>query len=677
MLLELARIGTAINLIKPFLINLTTTDMSLIRFKRASWVAVMAMLALPGAMITSCSKENPTENVVPKGDKLTISVLGINDGNQDSGSKAKASTAKSSSTQADYDFYQFADADMAVSLGNTLPAKKAKHTISSRTHGGVANSGMKAAEEMESGMKYVVYIYDGTTLAGAAELEAGTPGTIDGLDMTAEYTWVAVSYNSDATAPGLAPNGGAIELPENTDVLFASGTVDLAENPSIDILFDHAFARIGVELNTIGVFGDVTGTPSVTVAGSSVATGTIDLLTGDITAGEATALELDWGDFDRVDAEHDDAWIAYFYTAATDVQNLEVSVRNLGVVHVDGGLERTYFTDAQVTPFRATISPELGKSHYVQMNLLESPLTTNYGGNEVKWARSNLFYRGDNGGDRNYAFYSSNELTSRGDGYFGFGAIVPGGFATTSNQGDPCALVYPAGVWRQPTKSDFSGLVRGDIELDELTGVLGPLGEVVDATGVTGLLNLITNLLGNTVAVLVNRAAPNSSLGSDPYEYGEYEISAGAPANGGSNAFGDANSASNNLRFYYNGEVSSLTVLQAVGEGGGLLNVGLNELSADLVGVNLLNTNIPLLDSYGRSTALWTSEQGTDILGLAGAGTWGYYGNAGRGMTLIPLSLGTRFHMANNTGELLNGVSALGIDVLSTTMKNVRCVRVN
>lgn len=658
--------------------------MKLIRFKRANWIVAMAMLALPGALLTSCSKEtNPTEEVAPKGDKLVISVLGINNDDADvsvkGGSKssnmAKAGIAGSTAAPT---VYEFSDVDMAVSVGNKLPVKQTNVAVRKMGNGFAANAGLKAAqEEMESGIKYVVYIYDGNTLAGSAELQAGTAGTIDGLDVTKTYTWVALSYNDDATAPAVNPSDATIGLPEDTDVLYASGTVDLADDPTIGITFDHVFSRIGIELNTIGVFGEITGTPLVSVSGLNLATGTIDLISGDVTADTDTYTpNLTYDDFENVDPAFDDAKIAYVYTAATTAQNFAVKVQNLEIAHADGGLSRTYF--AEEATFNSNITPEMGKSHHMQLNVVESALTTNYNSRTVSWGRSNLYYRGDNGGARDYAFYANNEQTSRGDGYFGFGATIPGQFATASTQGDPCALVYPAGLWKQPAKADFSGLVRDDIELNELTGVLGPIGEVVDASGVTGILNLLTNLLGNTVAMLVNTAAPHSSLSSSPYIYGQYDISGGAPESG-SNAFGNANSSSNNLRFYYNGQISSLNVLQGIGEGDGLLNVGLSELSADLVGVNLINTNFPLLDSYGDLTSLWTNEEGTDIVGLAGAGTWGYLGNPGRGFewTGILPTLNARFHMANNTGELLNGVNALGVDVLSTTMKNVRCVRAN
>ncbi|MFZ4260395.1 hypothetical protein ACFRAE_00010 [Sphingobacterium sp. HJSM2_6] len=262
---------------------------------------------------------------------------------------------------------------------------------------------------------------------------------------------------------------------------------------------------------------------------------------------------------------------------------------------------------------------------------------------------------------------------SRANGYFGFGGSIPMKFATDETTADPCSLIYPLGLWRQPIKSDFAGLVRDDVELDPLTSAIGPLGGVVDASGVTGLINVITNLLGNTLFGIVNVRAPNSSLPtSSPFNYGQYAISGGAPAVG-SNAFGTASSSSNNLRFYYNGQISNVNVLQEVAGGDGLLNVGLNDISADIAGIEIASLDLPLLDSYGRVTALWTSEQAAQVLNLASAGTWGYLGNAGRTFSLT--SLGARFHMANNTGELLNGVNLVGLDVLGTSFKNCRCVR--
>lgn len=661
--------------------------MSFIKIKRASWIAVMAMLALPGAMMMSCSKEaDPTEMTNPKGDKLVISVVGINDGNDDNGSKAKASTARSSFAGGlnNHQVYEFSDVDMAVSVGNTLPAKKFSKNIGGRSNSMLSSAGLKAAEEMGDGIKYVVYIFDDNdAFVKSVELAAGTPGTIDDLDMSSSYTWVALSYNNDEQAPTLTPSSASVaDLPKNTDVLYAKGTVDLATDPTIAIVFDHAFARIGIELNTIGAFGEMTAATGVTVTGASLTTGDIDLLTGEVTPGDTYEPSLTFDSFENIDPDYDDAKIAYLYTAANDDQDLVISIQGLTIDHVDdvdGTVSRTYFANG--ADFETTVAPEAGKNHHILLNVVESALTTNYDGNTVKWGRSNLYYRGDNGGDRNYAFYAENQQTARADGFFGFGGTVAGTFATSATEGDPCELVYPAGLWRQPTKADFNGLVRGDIELNELTGVLGPLGEAVDASGITGIIDLLTNLLGNAVAVLVNTEAPNSSLEpTSPFTYGQYEIAGGAPESG-ENAFGNADNPSNNLRFYYNGQISDLTVLSQLGGGGGLIGLGLNDLTVDLLDQNIIDLGVPLLDSYGDLTSLWTNQQGTNILGLAGAGSWAYLGNAGRGIETnflgIPTGFNARFHMANNTGELLNGVEALGVDVLSTTLKNVRCVRAN
>src|SRR5690606_7514610 len=349
--------------------------MNFIRFKRANWVVVMAMLALPGALMTSCSKETtPTEEVAPKGDKLTISVLGINNGDTDASLKSKAGSsnvakANAASVEAPT-VYEFADVDMAVSIGNKLPVKETNVAVRRMKNGLAANAGLKMAEEVAAGVKYVVYIYDGNTFVTSAELESGTEGTIEGLDLTKSYTWVALSYSSDVEVPETTPTSSEIALPENTDALYASGTVDLATDPTIGIMFDHVFSRIGVELNTIGVFGEISGTPAVEVTGIELTTGDINLLTGEVTAGSGSPLTLTYADFENVDPAYDDAKIAYVYTAGTAQQTIDVSVQGLDISHADGNLARTYFADGAT--MQTNVTPEMGKSHHILLNVAES-----------------------------------------------------------------------------------------------------------------------------------------------------------------------------------------------------------------------------------------------------------------------------------------------------------------
>src|SRR5690606_28492913 len=323
MVVQVVEIGKANNLPLTKILNLSkNNNMNFIRLKRANWIVMMAILALPGALSTSCSKQTgATEEVAPKGDKLTISVIGINEGDSNKDKKSKASSRNSSSSGlSDQKVYTFQDVDMAVSIDNTLPSRNASRKVIARSNNISSSAGVKAATPAEDGLKYVVYIYDGSTLVTSTELTSGTAGTIEGLDPASSYTWVALSYNSSDQAPSLAPSSGSIDLPQNTDVLYASGTVDLATDPSIGILFNHAFSRIGIELNTIGVFGEITGNPLVSVTGLELATGSINLLDGSITAGANYTPTLSYLDFENVDPAFNDAKSAYVYTASTAEQ---------------------------------------------------------------------------------------------------------------------------------------------------------------------------------------------------------------------------------------------------------------------------------------------------------------------------------------------------------------------
>lgn len=650
--------------------------------KKANWIVATVLLATSGMLATSCSKDNNTtleQKDDIDGTNLVLSVVGTDEG-QNSNDINKKGAASNIATK--LKVQSFSDVDVVSSIDNNVPLKGIRgisdnisQSSNSSAQAAASSKGLRAAV-LAPGVTYRLYLFsaDGSQLVSSSQfsVDQPTPGTI-AVTPGQTYKWYALSYNDATAIDDISISNTSINLPENKDILYTSGDITIPSTPGADvalaITFKHKFSRIAIELNSMGVFGNMNA-GDVSVTGLALKTGAIDVKTGAITPKSTTFTPtINWASFTNIDPSYSDAKIAYVYTAGTDaLSNIEVSAANLAITHSDG-VNRTFGASAAIkVPFNLT--PALGQSHRLLANIVESPLTAT--GSTVKWARSNLYHVA---GHNPYRFFAENKLRSEGYSYFAFGSVIPGKFATTATQGDPCALVYPAGLWKQPVKASFTGMVRGDIELDKLTGALGGLGQVVDATGLTGVLNIVTNLLGNVTAVLVNRAAPNSTLDPNaPYTYGQYGISSGAPAGAGTNAFGDVNNASNRLRFYYNGQISNINVLQAVGDGDGLLNVGLNDISADLVGVNLLNLNIPLLDSYGKSTALWTSQQGANILGgVAGLGTWAYAGNAGRGISL--LSLGSRFHMANNTGELLNGVSALGIDVLSTTFKNVRCIR--
>ncbi len=624
--------------------------MKFLQKKGAHWVVAMAMLAIPATLITSCSKDSK-EIVDTKSNKLTISVGGIKT-NNDAGVKRAASSSTNKTAQSK--IYSFSDVDMAVSTDNDVPVKTTINSAA-RSNGTAADAVPGVTENMEQDTKYVVYIYSGNSLVAVEELQSGTAGTIDGLDPAGSYKWVALSYNSKDDAPSSTPTSGEIALPQNKDVLYASGTVDLATSSNINILFNHAFSRVGIELNTIGVFGNITGNPSVSVSGLNLATGSINLLTGAVTAGATFTPTLSYADFKNVDPLYNDAKIAYVYTASTTAQSaIKVTLQNLNINHVDGGLARTYFASA--TDFNFSITPELGKSHHLLLNVVESPLTTGTGANAVKWSRSNLYDRGGSDPIRNFAFYATNAQRSRADGYFSYGSLVAARFpSTVAQKGDPCTRIYPQGLWKQPTSTQVSTL-----------------------TSSSGVLNNVLNLVGTLLGA--SDPAPGSTVGTNGGNHAQYGITAGGTT--GTNAFGTGTSNSNNMRIFYNGQIVNTALLSQIGSSGqGLLGLGLSTLNADLLGFRIIGTNIDILgDSYNTSAAFWTDSPvlGGSLLNLLGTrvGYYGYHAFTTRASIIgIPLPTAP-FVKASTTAEALN-VELLGLDLLRTTFKNVRCVRAN
>lgn len=626
--------------------------MKFIQKKGASWIVAMAILAIPGTLITSCSKDNNSAIVDSKNNKLTFSVNGIKNNDTDGAVKRMGLTSSNKKTNTNK-IYSFSDVDMGVSTDNTLPVKTSNIAGTARSNGLAADAAPGVTEDMVEGAKYIVYIYSGTTLVTAKELTAGTAGTIEGLDPAASYTWVALSYNTkDTEQPSLAPSSGSIALHQNKDVLYATGTVNLAESSNIAVLFDHMFSRIGIELNTIGVFGEITGTPTVSVSGLNLATGSIDLLNGGaVTADLANPYTptLSYASFNRVDTLYNDAKIAYVYTASTTAnQAISVSLQNLAINHVDGNVARTYFTTA--TPFNFSVTPELGKSHHLLLNVIESPLTTVSEGTTVMWGRSNLYDRNNNDALRGYAFYASNEQRSKANGYFPYLGLKASQFSNTlATKGDPCTRVYPAGTWKQPSVAQVNSLTSTD--------------------------GLLTNILGVIGNLLIADPAPTSSVGTVGGNHAQYTSTGGTTT---TNAFGTSTSNSNNMRIFYNGQITNTTILTAIGQNGnGLLGLGLSNLSADLLGLNVLSTNIPVLGtSYNAAAAFWTDSPILSGPLLTALGTRvGYYGYYARTTTTTADIFNTNpFIKATSTLEALN-VELLGLDLLQTSFKNVRCVR--
>ncbi|MEI2275575.1 hypothetical protein OHD16_25865 [Sphingobacterium sp. ML3W] len=576
----------------------------------ASKFALAAFLALGTLAVTSCSKDNQNGQEVPDGkNQIIVRIAGISDGEE---VKTKGSN-RTSSAQHNLQLVQGNGFDALIGVDNQLPVTE----IATAGQSGIkAASGTRAASPVASGTKYRLFLYkkNGTSynFEKSVELSSGTETAVNVTD-GATYKWVALSYNSTTVQ---VPEMQNLALPGNTDVLRATNefTVSGAAVP-ININFSRVFARIGIELNTMGMFAPI-NSATVAVTGNNAKTGTLDVATGTFVGAltDVTAA-LTYADFVTAPGSDGQQKIAYYYTADQTLQNLNVSVSALKI-KLENGTERSF---GATLSKGQEITPERGKNHRFLLGITESPLT--FGG--VQWSRSNLYYQA---GYNPYRFYHFNQPTTDAKSFFSYGAAKPGVLGTYASPKDPCALVYPAGLWKTPAKADL---------------------DPINSNGLTGLLgDLDLNILGSTVDLLVdaqNALAANVAGATSPVGAGYSEFT----ATGVNAAYGTATSATNKLRFNFNGFMRDVSLVE------------------DLITLDLGSTG-------GKYTAFWTNDRSllSPLEPIAGLGVTHYLGNRYAG--ILGVNAGYKgFRSTNVLGiTLLNSVN-----VIKSSLMNVRCVR--
>lgn len=614
--------------------------------------AMLAILATGGLVVTSCNKEKVSmeqEGEVGEGTRVVVRVAGINNSG-DGEVKTKGSTK----TKSAGDFRKVEDTensgfDAFIGVDNNV---ESENSIALAKKGIKSSSIGSRAEAMPQNATYKLFLYKkvGANLvaAGAQQFTTNAPGTL-AVEKGQEYEWYALSYNNTDDISSVTPDGtDLIQLDGNKDALYTKGTFIVPNTPGdvavpLNITFDHKFARIAIELNTMGMFGPIqTGTNLTTVAvtGLDPQKAKINIKTGELSALSSANVSLN-NIADYVDANgFGDKRVAYVYTASTAAHNVTVNVNNL-TVKLDNNANRT-FTGTR--PFNFTFTPGPNKNLRVLVAAMESPLV--HGG--VSWARSNLYYNGpDNPTPATmthnpYRFFHTNPQTpndvnnaSTKASFFAFKAHLPRTFASNdvNSQKDPCALVYPAGRWKTPSETDLGSL-----------------------TNTSGLLG---NVLGSLTSGLGLSATPDASFVAGQYiEYDNFRKDIfGNPTStqlttGQNAAYGANTSATNTLRFPYNGTMVNLAAVNS------------------LITLNLGST-------HGSNAAFWSSQNisNTTLGGVLGGvidlGAWSW---SGRNAKILLGLLGESAFTAKSAGVL--NIGLLGaVNVIQSPFMNVRCVR--
>lgn len=321
-----------------------------------------------------------------------------------------------------------------------------------------------ATKPMTAGFKYHLILRqkDNGQVVYSGGMTAGADFKID-VVKGQTYEWYAYSYNNSNPVPpppanlanAVIPTGGASD-----DLLHAAGEVTVSNpaNPGaaivmpLGIVFKHKLRRVMLELNTMGMFADLLEA-EIELGDDYFTAGNMNVLTGAVSGNQAITGQRTHTDHQPIEGHnYNDRRAFYFYTTKTTaIPNFKVNLKRFKIALDEPGLTREFTTPAVYT-FSSLPAGTLGQSVAAKIDLVESALTVK----GIKWARSNLYYQA---GHNPYRFGHMNRLTDNQNSFFGFKDVLPASENTNRQGGDPCMLVYPAGLWRYPTPQEIQSMV--------------------------------------------------------------------------------------------------------------------------------------------------------------------------------------------------------------------------
>lgn len=440
------------------------------------------LIVLPFYLFIGCTKEK-TDRVEEVGIEdgttaILVSVGGIEEDGVILNAKASLNTNTGSSPTVGEVLSHEEGFDSRISTGEFVHTPVNIIKVNNYVTG---NSDLVRAAKMEDNIIYHLMIYRAVdnVIVWNKQMKSAEQIKIK-ADAGVNYKWIAYSYNTElgtdlpAISALSSPN---IAMGQNKDFLYASG--DITPNPLVitplRIVFSHKTARIAVELNTLGMFANLN---SADIAiDNQLKTRNFNVIEGTSNGNQTVVASASTTSFIRYPGyTYDDRKVAYFYTTDfTEIPTLTVKLKSFTIgldAHaVAQGQSTRVFSGLTSTFSTSKFIPEEAKSKLFRIDLIESPVTTTNNATALsgttccaittKWARANLYYVE---GHNPYRFHHLNQQTSDANTYFAVGSSVPRKFASSSSMGDPCELVYPAGIWRTANTYDYNSIAGGGTE---------------------------------------------------------------------------------------------------------------------------------------------------------------------------------------------------------------------
>ncbi|UIR54839.1 hypothetical protein LZQ00_11175 [Sphingobacterium sp. SRCM116780] len=469
--------------------------------KIKNFINSLIVIGLISVIFSSCAKDSDAViSDEQTGTVLTVNIAGIE---EDMAMPTKlASAAKNTSSYtaprtmiAEKTLVSTQGFDALVSVEGPTPKQKALKAAMGSTQ----TSSAAMATLMPAGIKYRILLYNaaGTTLLKNVVATSGTNPNIQ-VDGGTQYKWVAVSINT-TTVPTVSSGKILASALANEDVLYASGVVSAVKGQNyLNITLTRKSTRIQVDVDTRGLFNEITtfksldlGTGTGTGFQSLMKTADLDILTGNRTNITTVAATQNVKYITNKDVSTGNlVKTVSLYTViptGTVVAPNTLTVRPIFDVKMEPNVyyqpnntnvsSRTYGnSNIYLKVNNASFTPVNGELYKIGTQMIEAAIKV--GG--ISWARADLFYDTRTGQLDRYKFrpdagaihwfdFSTNEDTDKRS-YWNWKSLTPTG---TAGSGDPCALVYPAGLWRMPTRAELTTVSAMTSHLYQWSGTTG------------------------------------------------------------------------------------------------------------------------------------------------------------------------------------------------------------
>ncbi|MDX8569368.1 hypothetical protein OZ668_15310 [Elizabethkingia sp. HX XZB] len=346
-----------------------------------------------------------------------------------------------------------------------------------------------SVQPVSPGVKFRFLIYNASDNILVRDLVviSGTSPQIE-VDAGKTYKWYAISSNDTTAVPSVTE--GIVNSSDiaNKDILYASSNGVITPeygNNNLNIIFKHNTVQFLIQLDTRGLFGKINDTSTLEVGinqgntfTSIIQTGDFNLFTGTYYNLQAIPAISASNMINTTNAQGDvgATKTAKFYTVNKSLitdNSLRIRLNKLDI-SLDDNTTRSFAPNTIINYSNIGVTPIYGNKYTISARLIESGVKVN----GLQWARSNLYYADNVTHADKYRFHPNNEYTISSilnlsingiislqlngqpykitNEYWNWMSAKPTG--PVSDNIDPCSKVYPEGIWRMPTNSEFTSL---------------------------------------------------------------------------------------------------------------------------------------------------------------------------------------------------------------------------